>query len=82
MTPHVHPCPECYNDWPCAMDCSIVTDLRRDNGMASGSHALCGPCDRAMKPCAGCSECTTGFADQTERCRDCWLEFALSKVQP
>ncbi len=43
--PHVHPCPKCYEPWPCgASDCTIEPDLERDNGMPSGAYCVCPPC--------------------------------------
>lgn len=45
--PHVHPCPGCYTDWPCGMDCTMQGDLECDNGMPSGSYVLCELCVKA-----------------------------------
>lgn len=42
--PHVHPCPECYTSWPCAMNCFIEPDLEMDNGIPSGSYVACHRC--------------------------------------
>ena len=37
---HVHPCPGCYTDWPCGMDCTIEPDLETDQGLPSGAYSI------------------------------------------
>jgi len=44
--PHVHSCPECYEDVPCTMDCTLEPDLERDNGTPVGSHCVCDRCHK------------------------------------
>lgn len=43
-TPHVHSCPECYEDAVCGFDCTIEPDLELDNGMPRGAFCVCRPC--------------------------------------
>jgi hypothetical protein len=41
--PHVHSCPECYEDMPCAWPNCTIED-ENDLGMPRGAHAVCGVC--------------------------------------
>lgn len=41
---HWHHCPECYEKYPCDMDCTIEPDLF-DNGREFGAHCICFVCE-------------------------------------
>lgn len=40
---HYHHCPECYEVYPCLMDCTIEYDLEED-GKQFGAHCECFQC--------------------------------------
>lgn len=43
--PHVHPCPGCYTEWPCAWPkCTIEPNLEGAYRLPSGSYFLCKRC--------------------------------------
>jgi len=41
---HFHPCPNCYEDGPCAMACEFEPDLSPDDEPMRGSHDVCDAC--------------------------------------
>ena len=46
-TKHFHGCPECYEKWPCEMECTIEPDLEDAiayPGMHFGAHCVCNGC--------------------------------------
>jgi hypothetical protein len=46
---HYHQCPECFEKWPCELDCTIDTDLDDPIGHPDkkfGSHCVCSLCDK------------------------------------
>ena len=54
--PHAHPCPECYEDWPCARtDCSVwpidTSDEDHDghdaDSLQRGGYVVCPVCQKA-----------------------------------
>jgi hypothetical protein len=48
--PHVHACPECFEDHPCGLNCStgnIETDDDEARGLRRGDACVCGLCLRA-----------------------------------
>jgi len=57
MRPHVHRCPECYEDAACGMPCTIIDDGLDDDGkrrpglegLPRGYHTVCGICEREAK---------------------------------
>ena len=45
---HYHSCPECYEKYPCDMDCTIEADLEDSvchPGKQFGSHCVCPLCE-------------------------------------
>ena len=45
---HLHSCPECYQKYPCDMDCSIEPDLEDPTtypGYHFGAHCICDKCE-------------------------------------
>lgn len=43
--PHLHACPECYEDYPCELDCTLEPDLEREDGTPAGGYFKCDRCD-------------------------------------
>lgn len=41
---HFHPCPECYEDGPCAAACEFEPDLSDEDEVMRGSHCVCDAC--------------------------------------
>lgn len=41
---HVHACPECYENKPCAFTCTVEPDLALDDGTPRGAHVTCDDC--------------------------------------
>lgn len=46
---HWHSCPECYEKYPCDMDCSIAWE-DEDDGRQFGSYCVCDNCSRESAP--------------------------------
>lgn len=45
---HYHGCPECYEKWPCNMDCTIEYDLQ-DGDREYGCYCTCSDCDKVIE---------------------------------
>lgn len=45
---HQHKCPECYNSYPCDMDCTIEPDLEDAWGRQYGSYCKCDNCEKSL----------------------------------
>jgi hypothetical protein len=46
---HYHSCPNCYDNYPCDMDCSIAWEDEYD-GRMFGSHTICDGCQQESAP--------------------------------
>lgn len=44
---HYHACPDCYEDYPCGMDCTVEPDLH-SAGRDFGSYSRCNQCEATM----------------------------------
>jgi hypothetical protein len=44
--PHVHLCPQCFDDVPCEMDCSALEGQRTNDGLPCAHPLVCERCEK------------------------------------
>ena len=62
---HLHACPECYENKPCNMACSVDED--EPGGRLFGSHAVCDECKARRRKLVPCAAARRVFESQVER---------------